>query len=74
MLECNNSTPYNVSFSDVRLKGSAPKKSITKGGMCPAKGHETFPVHGTPRADGKLVFTAINDYGGFTEREADYSH
>jgi chaperone protein EcpD len=75
-LECSNPSDYNVSFSDVRLKGAAvPTDRVTGGGMCPAKGRESFAVEseGTT-VNGALVYSAINDYGGFVEREATYSH
>lgn len=72
IVECNNATPYNVSFSDVSFKGATQQASISKGGMCPAKGTFQFPVAGNPPADDKLVVTTINDYGGFSPREAQF--
>ena len=33
-----NDTPFNVSFSDLTFKGSPQQQSVSKGGMCPAKG------------------------------------
>ena len=71
-LECTNATDYNVSFSDVRLKGAAASQGkVTGGGMCPAKGRQNFEVDG--QGNGTLVYSAINDFGGFVEREATYS-
>lgn len=72
-VECTNNTPFNVSFSDVSFKGVPQHESVSKGGMCPAKGKGTFPIAGNPDPEGKLVVTVINDYGGFNPREASFS-
>jgi len=72
VVECNNGTPYNVSFSDVSFKGVAQQKSVSKGGMCPAEGKQTFPVSGAPSPDNTLVVSVINDYGGFNPREVKF--
>ncbi|MDN6859912.1 fimbria/pilus periplasmic chaperone [Pseudomonas sp. CAN2814] len=73
-VECDNPSAYNVSFSNVNLKGAPRDERVSKGGMCPAKGKETFAVMGGPEGSGgKVVFTSINDYGGFDNHEADFS-
>lgn len=74
-LECDNPTAYNVSFSDVNIKGAPRDERVSKGGMCPAKGKQRFAVKGGPQqvAGGKLVFTSVNDYGGFDEHETVFS-
>ncbi len=71
--ECTNNTAYNISFSDLTFKGAKQESSVTKGGMCPAKGTGTLPVTGTPDASNQLVVTVINDFGGFNEHEASYT-
>lgn len=71
--ECNNPSAYNVSFSDVRFKNTESVKSISKGGMCPAKGTAKFPVAGDPDVSGKLTVMVINDYGGFNEHDANFT-
>jgi chaperone protein EcpD len=71
--ECTNDTPFNVSFSDLSFKGTPQQESISKGGMCPAKGKGTFPVTGSPDTSNKLVVTVINDYGGFNAHEASFT-
>ncbi|WP_019467368.1 fimbrial biogenesis chaperone [Dyella japonica] len=71
--ECTNNTPYNVSFSDIIFKGSKPEQSVSKGGMCPAKGKITAPVTGSADASNKMIVTVINDFGGFNEHEVSYS-
>jgi chaperone protein EcpD len=72
-VECTNDTPYNISFSDVSFKGVPEQESVSKGGMCPAKGKGTFPISGTPDAGGKLVVTVINDFGGFNPHEMSFT-
>jgi len=72
-VECTNNTPFNVSFSDVSFKGVPQQESVDKGGMCPAKGKATFPISGSPSADGKLIVTVINDFGGFNPHEASFT-
>ncbi|OFU89053.1 hypothetical protein HMPREF3114_18465 [Stenotrophomonas sp. HMSC10F07] len=74
ILECTNGTPFNVSFSDVSFKNAPPNMSVSKGGMCPAKGVAEFPVPGSPNAAaGQLVLTVVNDYGAFVPYEATFS-
>jgi len=73
VLECTNSTAYNVSFADVRLKGAPDRvDEVASGGMCPAKGRGTFVLHGGVDS-GRLTYKAINDYGAFIEGEAAYT-
>lgn len=72
-VECTNDSPYNISFSDVSFKGTPEQPSVSKGGMCPAKGKGTYPVTGTIDAGGKLIVTVINDFGGFNPREVSFS-
>jgi chaperone protein EcpD len=76
VVECNNPTPYFVSFGSVNFKGTESEKSLEpKGGMCPAKGSEKFPIKGSPdAAQGKLVVEVINDYGGFDNHEVSFTH
>lgn len=70
-LECTNPSPYNVSIANIQFKGAAPVKSSTPpGGMCPAKGSERIAVPGEGSSSGYVIYNAINDYGGFVEREA----
>jgi chaperone protein EcpD len=72
-VECTNDTAFNVSFSDVSFKGAKEQESVSKGGMCPAKGKGTFPISGTPDVGGKLVVTVINDFGGFNPHEMSFT-
>ncbi|WP_396616063.1 fimbria/pilus periplasmic chaperone [Lysobacter soli] len=72
-LECTNPTAYNVSFAEVRAE-HATREAMPSGGMCPAFGRAAFPVQGEPgKGAGTVLFTAINDYGGFVESRASYS-
>jgi len=69
---CINNTAYNVSMGDVRLKGSSPRDSVAGGGMCPAKGSETFVVDGPD--SGTVAYTVIDDYGAMAQHESPYTH
>lgn len=73
-LECNNSSPYNVSIANVRFKGTElPKDSVAQpSGMCTAKSSNRIAMPGQDVGNGTLIYNAINDYGGFVEREASY--
>lgn len=72
-VECSNGTAYNVSFTNVQLKGASEQAKVgDNGGMCPAKGSHTFPLEGGTDS-GRLVFKYINDYGAVIEREVAYS-
>ncbi|WP_254200538.1 fimbria/pilus periplasmic chaperone [Lysobacter sp. MMG2] len=68
---CTNGTAYNVSMGDIHLKGAAQRSSVEGGGMCPAKGSETFLVDGAD--SGTVVYTTIDDYGTTAERESPYT-
>ena len=68
---CTNGTAYNVSMGDIRLKDVSQRESVEGGGMCPAKGSETFVVEGTD--SGTVVYTVIDDYGAMTQHESSYT-
>lgn len=70
-LTCTNGSAYNVSMGDVHLKGAAQRDSVTGGGMCPAKGSETFLLEGADT--GTVVYSVIDDYGAMNERESPYA-
>ncbi|GGD46693.1 fimbrial biogenesis chaperone [Pseudoxanthomonas indica] len=74
-LECTNPSPYNVSVANVRFKGTElPKDSIEQpSGMCTAKSSHRIVLPGHESGSGTLIYNAINDYGGFVEREAPYT-
>jgi len=68
---CTNASAYNVSMGDIHLKGSAQRSSVAGGGMCPAKGSETFVVDGPD--SGAVVYTVIDDYGAMADHESPYT-
>lgn len=71
-IECQNPSPYNVSFNAVGINGME-RQSAFSGGMAPARGSQVFPLEGVtqmPAGTAKVVFSVINDFGGFIEREA----
>jgi chaperone protein EcpD len=70
-ITCNNPSAYNVSMGDIHLKGASPRESVAGGGMCPAKGSETFVIDGPD--SGAVVYTAIDDYGAMSDHESPYT-
>lgn len=73
-LQCDNPAAFNVSFHDIQLKGSTQNNENPLHGMCPAKGMAQFTLfNSVPSDGGKIMITAINDFGGFDENEANYS-
>jgi chaperone protein EcpD len=75
VVECNNPTPYYLSFGSVNFKGVEPEKNLEpKGGMCPPMGSEKFPIKGSvDAAGGKLTVQVINDYGGFDVHDVSFT-
>ncbi|VTP14613.1 Chaperone protein EcpD precursor [Phytobacter ursingii] len=74
-IECINPSAFTLSFQDIRLTPPSGAKDIRQSGMCPAKGQQVFLLPGKEQAaQGKVFFTTINDYGGYTRHEAVYHH
>jgi len=74
IVECTNPGAFNVSIGSVNFKGIEPEKTMEpKGGMCPAKGSEKFPIKGAPNPEGKLTVQVINDFGGFDSHEVSFT-
>lgn len=74
-VECTNPSPYNVSIASITFKGTdLPKDSVSQpSGMCPAKGSLRIAIPERGSDSGTLVYNAINDYGGFVERESKFT-
>lgn len=74
-LECTNPTPYNISIANIRFKGqeTAADTATPAGGMCSPLATTRIAMPGRDNGSGHIVYNAINDYGGFVEREAAYS-
>ncbi|SFE02205.1 chaperone protein EcpD [Phytobacter palmae] len=74
-LECNNPSVFNISFHDIQLPGNAHNDENPLHGMCPSKGIAQFTLLSSPPpASGKIKLSIINDFGGFDEHEASYTH
>lgn len=73
VMKCINETPYNVSFSDVSFENGPVNRSVSKGGMCPAKSEHDFTLPGSLiKSEGKLKLVYINDYGAFVDHAATF--
>ncbi|WP_342316334.1 fimbria/pilus periplasmic chaperone [Lysobacter sp. FW306-1B-D06B] len=76
VLECVNPTAYNVSFSSVGLGAEQDTRQdpMQGGGMCPAKGTESFSVSSAHSTTTDMVhYKWIDDYGAFIEGKASLS-
>ncbi len=64
-LQANNPTPYYVSFNDVTLESGGKSYKVDSRMVAPFS-QESFGVTGLPGSvsSGKVVFKAINDFGG----------
>jgi chaperone protein EcpD len=66
-LECNNPTPYHVSFSNMGVIAAGHSYVFNEGGMVEPNAKATFPLAGlnaAPAAGSEVDFNSINDYGG----------
>lgn len=73
-VECENPTPWNISFNHVGLKGESLGDEARQSGMCPAKGKRTFSLRWMPEnAGGELTLITIDDFGGYHTEEVNYS-
>lgn len=71
-LEGRNPTPYHVSFASMKLVGGGKTASFEAGGMINPGEALKFPLHGdvTHSGDARVLYRAINDYGGPVDGEA----
>ncbi|MFK2932005.1 fimbria/pilus periplasmic chaperone [Dyella agri] len=72
-LECDNPTPYYVSFSRVGVTVDGRPYAFDKGGMVAPAAKAFFPLAGLsslPPAGTEVDFTSINDYGGDKPRKS----
>jgi chaperone protein EcpD len=73
-IEAMNPTQYYVSFDSVQYTDGARAASFTDGGMVAPGETKIFPLKGDmPAASSKVIYTAINDYGGPQHGEAKLS-
>lgn len=63
----NNPTPYHVSFVRLGVTGNGQTQAIQNAPMVEPFTHQTYVLQGVkPSPDLEVVFSAINDYGGYT--------
>ncbi|MDU7196674.1 molecular chaperone [Phytobacter diazotrophicus] len=71
-VECINPSPFNISFHKISLSPASEKDTEYQHGMCQAKGTTVFSFQ--EKANEKIFFTTIDDYGGLKKHEARLSH
>lgn len=72
-LECDNPTPYHVSFSRLGVVVGGHAYTYAKGGMVDPRAKAAFPLEGlsaVPATGTEVDFTTINDYGGNVSAKA----
>ncbi|MEB4677619.1 fimbrial chaperone [Enterobacteriaceae bacterium G50] len=70
-LQVNNPTPYHVSFNDISLQSGGKSFKVDSRMVAPFS-QVTFAIEGLSGnvSSGKIVFKAINDYGGTIDGSA----
>jgi chaperone protein EcpD len=71
-LECDNPTPYHVSFSRIGLSAGGRDYRYGRGGMVDPLAKAVFPLDGlttVPASGARVEFTSINDYGADVPHE-----
>lgn len=71
-VECINPSLFNVSFHKISLSTASEQDNEYQHGMCQAKGTTVFSFQ--EKANEKIFFTTIDDYGGLKKHEARLSH
>lgn len=74
VLLCENPTAFNASFNHLGLKSAPADDGNKQRGMCPAKGNKAFTLPGKPTADDSIIYTTIDDFGGYHDGKASYRH
>ncbi|PWK92975.1 fimbria/pilus periplasmic chaperone [Fulvimonas soli] len=72
-LQCENPTPYHVSFSRIGLAAGGREYRHDKGGMVDPMASAVFPLEGlaaAPAPGARVAFDAINDYGANVPHQA----
>ncbi|WP_404649115.1 fimbrial biogenesis chaperone [Dyella flagellata] len=73
-VECENPTPYHVSFRSVALHAAGLSYAAEQGGMVAPFAKAVFPLAGldqSPSTGAKLAAEVINDYGGIQTLKVD---
>ncbi|ELF1775691.1 fimbrial chaperone, partial [Escherichia coli] len=72
-LQANNPTPYYVSFNEVKLESGGKTYNVNSSMVTPFS-QASFGVTSLPGSvsSGKVVFKAINDFGGNIDGSATF--
>jgi chaperone protein EcpD len=67
-LRVNNPTPFHVSFARLEVKGHGQQQALPNAQMLAPMTTQTYTLDGIkPQAGLQVEFSAINDYGGYTQ-------
>jgi len=67
VLVVNNPSPYHVSFIGVTAKSGAQSVEVAEPKMVAPMSSQRYPLPGFKGTSGEVVYSAINDYGGYTD-------
>jgi chaperone protein EcpD len=66
-LMVDNPTPFHVSFARIEMTGNGEHQAIKNPAMVEPLSRQTFALNPGKSSQGlQVVFSAINDYGGYT--------
>lgn len=71
-IQATNPTPFHISLASIEVKGGGRTARFDEGGMIGPSETKAFPLKGdVPTGGGiKVIYHAINDYGGAIDGEA----
>nr|WP_282397177.1 molecular chaperone [Pseudomonas sp. PS01298] len=67
VLVVNNPSPFHISFIGVTAKSAGQSVEVNEPTMVAPLSSQRYPLPGFKGTTGEVVFSAINDYGGYSE-------
>lgn len=67
VLVVNNPSAFHVSFIGVRVNAGAQSVEVNEPKMVAPMSSQRYPLPGFSGSSGEVVFSAINDFGGYSE-------
>lgn len=67
MLVVSNPSPFHISFIGVTAKSAGQSVEVNEPTMVAPMSSQRYPLPGFKGTTGEVVFSAINDYGGYSE-------
>ncbi|PMY33062.1 MULTISPECIES: molecular chaperone [Pseudomonas] len=66
-LQVNNPSPFHVSFIGVQVVAGQQKIEVLEPKMVAPMKSQSYPLPGFKNNKGEVIFSAINDYGGYSK-------